>query len=276
MNAEKWFKREIKEVRAYAAKRRAEGIVDADRDSIAKCGLGALELGLAIGGLEDLAAWYGALGCIAVLDGDMTGYELVDRACLYNFWAIQLMSRSYDLDQRPDKQPRGLLVDQIARCWIHAEAIGATAMRESLANLIVRVDCGYGGVAGRNMNALGTLVAHYVTNRDVEALESSGWAPIGPYRAATTRVVAARDYEAFAAYHQENVEGDGYPAFPSDPYRLAALELLAIARRTHIPVSGHHPLISSPLVHPRDVGTLAVPNELRPVLELADREFGLQ
>jgi hypothetical protein len=271
MNAGKWFTREVKEVREYAAKRESEGVVDDARRKLTKC---ALEFGFAIGGLKNLAAWYGAKGCVAVLDGDITGNELVDRACLYNFWAIQLLSRSYDLDQRPNKQPRGLLVDQIARCWMHAEAIGATAIRKSLDDLIVRVDSGYGGVAGRNMNALGTLVAHYATNRDANSLEHDGWAPIETYRAATTNAVTERDYETFAAYHQKNLDGAGYPAFPSDPYRLAPLELLAIARRTRVPVSGQHPLITSPLARARDVETLAVPDELQPVLAVA-RDLGL-
>jgi hypothetical protein len=242
-------------------KREADGIIDEAREDLSKCGSGGLEFGNAIGGLEDLAGWYGAKGCVAVLDGDMTGYELVDRACLYRFWAIQLLARAYDLDERPNKGPRGLLVDQIARCWMHAEAIGLTAIRESLDALIVRVDSGYGGVSGRRMNALGTLVAHYATKRDVRSLERDGWARIESYRAATTNAVTERDYEAFAAYHQRNLDGSGYPAFWSEPHRLAALELLAIARRTRVPVSGQHPLITSPLARARDVETLAVPDE---------------
>jgi hypothetical protein len=274
MSAETWFKREVRHTREYVVKREADGIIDEAREDLSKCGSGGLEFGNAIGGLEDLAGWYGAKGCVAVLDGDMTGYELVDRACLYRFWAIQLLARAYDLDERPNKGPRGLLVDQIARCWMHAEAMGVTAIRESLDALIVRVDSGYGGVSGRQMNALGTLVAHYATNRDARSLERDGWAPIGTYRAATTNNVTERDYEAFASYHQRNLDGSGFPAFHSDPYRLAALELLAIARRTGVPVSGQHPLITSPLARARDVETIAVPDELQPVLAVA-RDLGL-
>ena len=60
------------------------------------------------------------------------------------------------------------------------------------------------------------------------------------------------------------------------PYRLSALELLAISRRTGSPVSGQHPLIVSPLARPRDVDTLAIPDEIRPVVERAVRDFGIE
>lgn len=274
--ADKWTKRELKNTREYAVKRKADGIVDEDREELAKCGAGEGNLALVVSSLESLAVWYGAVGCVAVIDGDEGGFESIDRACLYNFWAIRLMARGYDLDQRPDKQPRGLLVDQIARCWMHAEAIGAVSFREELDALVVRADVGYAGVVGREMNALGTLVAHYATKRDPDELARRGWAPIEIYRPVALGAVTAADYDRFATYHQKNVDGGGYPAFHADPYRLAAFELLAIARRSGVPVSGQNWLINSPLARVRDAGEPAVPDELAPIIARAAREFGIE
>lgn len=273
MNAvDKWTKRELKNVREYAVKRKADGVIDDNRNNLAKSGSGERDLALAVRPLDSLSNWYGAVGCVAVLDGDESGFESIDRACLYNFWAIRIMSRGYDLDQRPDKQPRGLLVDRIATTWMHAEAIGATSIREELDALVVRIAEGYAGASGREMNALCTLVAHYATKRDAAELERGGWAPIGIYRAAASGTV---DYDQLATYHQQNVDGSGYPPFHAYPYRLAALELLAIARRTGVPVAGRNPLITSPLARARDAAQLAVPDELAPIVARAARDFGI-
>ncbi len=274
--ADRWTKRELKDVREYAVKRKTDGIVDEYRGKLARCGAGERDLALAVTSLEGLANWYGALGCVAVIDGDEGGFESIDRACLYSFWAIRLMARGYDLDQRPDKQPRGLLVDQIATCWMHAEAIGAVSIREELDALVVRADDGYAGVIGRDMNALGTLVAHYATKRGPDELARRGWAPIEVYRPVTSGAVTTDDYDRLATYHQKNVDGAGYPPFHAYPYRLAAFELLAIARRTGVPVDGQSPLINSPLARARDAGTPAVPDELAPIVARAAREFGIK
>jgi hypothetical protein len=274
-SAAKWMKRELRDLRDYMPKMKERGVVDESLDRLAKCGTGEHELATATRALSYLAYWYGGRGAIAVLDGDDSGYELVDRACLYNFCAIRILSRGYDLDPRPNKQSRGLLMDRIATCWMHADAVGATAIREELDRLVMRVDEGYGGVGGRDMNGLATLVAHYATGRDFAMLERSGWSPIEVYSTAI-RGITEPDWEELAAYHARNVDGAAYPAFHAYPYRVAAFEILAIARRTGGAVSGQHPLITSPLIRARDVGRLAVPDELAPLISRAAREWQLE
>jgi hypothetical protein len=269
------MKRELRDLRDYKTKMMTRGVVDESLDHLARCGRGERDLAMASTSLKTLSIWYGTCGAITILDADESGHELLDRACLYSFWAILLSSRGYDLDQRPNKQSRGLLMDRVASCWMHAEAVGATAIREELDRLITRVDQGYGGVLGRDMNGLATLVAHYATGRSFEALQKAEWAPIEVYDA-VRRSVTESDFEAFADYHVANVDDGDYPAFDAYPYRLAAFELLAISRRAGTRVSGNHPLIRSPLIQAREVGEIAVPDELRPLIERATREWGFE
>lgn len=75
---------------------------------------------------------------------------------------------------------------------MHADAVGATAIREELDRLVMRVDEGYGGVGGRDMNGLATLVAHYATGRDFAMLERSGWSPIEVYSTAIRGIRSSR------------------------------------------------------------------------------------
>jgi hypothetical protein len=270
------MRRELKWLRGYPGTRADQGVIDQARDELAKCAAGELDLAMAISALDDMSNWQSAVGCIAVLDGDKGGFANIDVACLYNFWAIRLMVLGYDLDQRANKQPRGLLMDRIATCWMHAEALGATSIRAWLDALVIRVHDGYGGVGGREMNALATLVAHYATGRDAEELERADWASIDVYRSVAAGAFAAREYDALATYHETGVDGDGYPPFHAYPYRIAPFELLAIARRTKVPIDGQHPLLATPLAHAREVPELAVPNELRGVIARAVAELSIE
>lgn len=174
-----------------------------------------------------------------MLDGGQLGFADIDLACLYSYWLIRLLVRGYELDQDPGKQAR-VLMDRVATCWMHAEAIGARSIRTWLDSLVKRIDNGDESVSGKSMNALCTLVANFVTGRDVAALERSGWAPIDVYAPVVKRTLTPECYDTLAVYHQEGVDGDDFPPFHSYPYRIAPLELLAVAKHTGIPSVSEH------------------------------------
>lgn len=266
-DATRWMARERKAVKEYVQAREKRKVPEESRQKLLDYAAGKAHVGNASGGLRGLVSYEGARGCQAVLDGDEGGFVWLDRACAYNAWIVRLLVRGYEIDPRPDKDPR-VLMDRVAECWMHAEAIGAVAIRAQLDALITAVVRGDGpgkAVHGKDMNALCTLVAYLATGHDVGALEREGWAPIDVY----APVVAGRiDYDALAAYHQNSADtddDDSHPPFASYPYRLAPFELLAIAKRTGAPMTGGHPLITSPLARVRDVPEPPLSDELRAV-----------
>lgn len=243
-------------------------------DALADYAHGASSLGPATAALDALAAHRSVTGCIDVLSGHPRGFVEVDRACLYRFWDIRLLLAVFDRNPHPGKQGQALM-DTIAICWMHAEAIGATHLREQLDHLVTRVVDGYPGVVGRNMNPLCTLVAHLVTGRPVDELEALRWAPIGVYTPIAAGTLRSSDYDALATYHQHALDGRGYPPFRTYPYRVIPFELVAIARRTGIRIDSRHPLLTSSLARRRDVPDIAMPDELEPVIERATCELAL-
>jgi hypothetical protein len=260
-----WMSRERKWLKEYLVRVEQENVVAIRRQELADYASGKLDVGFGSSALDDLASYHGAAGCSSVLSGDEQGFADLDRACLENFWMIRLLTRGYDLDQRPGKGPR-IQLERVVTCWMHAEALGATSIREWLDGLIHKIDDGYPGVGGKDMSPLCTLVAWFVTGKPVAALERSGWAKIGPYAPLAAGSFTAQDYDELAAFHQKGVDGAGYPPFHFYPYRLVPFELQAIAKRTGVALEGKHPLLGSPLAKPRHVPEIPVPDELRAVL----------
>src|SRR5207237_6525137 len=111
------------------------------------------------------------------------------------------------------KRPRGLTMERAATCWMHAAALGVREVLDWLSERIRLMDGGDESIGGKEMNALCTLTAHFATGRDVGALESSGWAPIGAYRSVAERTLRPDDYETLAAYHAKRTGGAGFPEF---------------------------------------------------------------
>ena len=270
--ATKWMAREIAEAKDYPGMHERTGGAGRARQKLAEYVEGAGKVGGVMGALRLFAEMRGAAGCAAVIAGDERGYLDLDLACLYNYWLIRLLARNYDLNQRPDKQG-AVLMGGVATCWMHAEAIGAVGLRRWLDGLVERAVAGYGGVKGRNMSALTTLVAHYVTARGVSDLEREGWGAIDAYACVAGGTFVARDYDKLAAYHQSQTDGEAYPPFVAFPYTLVPFELLVVARRTGIPIEGSHPLLTSPLARVRDVPEIPMTEELRSVVDRASKDL---
>jgi len=260
-----WMTRERKWLKEYLVRVEQENVASIRRQKLADYASGKLDVGVGSSALDALASYHGAAGCSRVLSGDDHGFLDIDLACLENFWMIRLLTRGYDLDQRPGKGAR-VLLERVATCWMHAEALGATRIREWLDALIHKCEDGYPGVEGKHMSPLCTLVAWFVTGKPVAALERSGWAKIGTYAPVAAGSFTAQSYDELAAYHQKGVDGAGYPPFHFYPYRLVPFELQVIAKRTGVALEGKHPLLTSPLAKPRLVQEIPVTDELRAVL----------
>jgi hypothetical protein len=261
-----WMARERTWLKQYLARVEQENVVSLRRQELADYAAGTRDVGFGSSALDDLASYHGAAGCARVLAGDEPGFLDLDLACLESFWMIRLLARGYDLDDRPGKGAR-VMLERVATCWMHAEALGATAIRDWLDTLIQRIEDGYLGVEGKYMSPLCTLVAWFVTGKPVVELERSGWAKIGPYAPVVAGSFTAQSYDELAAFHQKAVDGNGYPPFHFYPYRLVPFELQAIAKRTGVALEGKHPLLTSPLAKSRLVSEIPVPDELRAVLE---------
>jgi hypothetical protein len=267
-NPTRWLARELAVLRAQSLR------PEPDREALAGYALGPLSVGHATAALDALATFHAVSGCLDVLSGHRRGFAAIDRACLYRYWDVRLLVALYDRNPRPDRQGNALM-DVIATCWMHAEAIGATRLRARLDRLVTRVVDGCPGIVGRNMSPLCTLVAHLATGRDVVQLEAAGWAPIGVYAPVVAGTFRACDYDTLATFHQHAVDTKRWPPFGAYPYRVVPVELLAIARRTGIPIEGRHPLLKTTLARQRTVPDIAIPDELRPVIERATQELSL-
>jgi hypothetical protein len=261
-----WMSRERRWLNEYLVRVEQENVVQTRRQELADYASGTRDVGFGSSALDDLASYHGAAGCSRVLSGDDQGFRDLDLACLESFWMIRLLTRGYDLDQRPGKGPR-ILLERVATCWMHAEALGAIRIREWLDALIHKIEDGYPGVEGKYMSPLCTLVAWFVTGKPVAALERSGWAKIDAYAPVAAGSFTAQSYDELAAFHQKGVDGAGYPPFHFYPYRLAPFELQVIAKRTGVALEGKHPLLTSPLANSRLVPEIPVTDELRAVLE---------
>ena len=208
-----------------------------------------------------------------VLEGHDDGWLQIDRACLYLTWEIHLLACAYDADTRPEKQPRTNL-DGAANVWTHAEALGASGLRDWLDGRLRKIDGGDGSLGAKSMNPLVALVAHFATGKDPAVLKRSGWADIGPYQRVVSGDFRPEEYDALAEYHTQQVTDHGFPAFYSYPYRLIPFELFAIEKRTGVPIEkAQHPLLTSPLAKRREVREIPVPDELRRVLDRARTEM---
>jgi hypothetical protein len=222
-----------------------------------------------------LAGYEGSVGCTRVLDGHDDGWVQIDRACVYSAWEVHLLACAYDADRRPEKQPRANL-DRAANIWTHAEALGASDLRDWLEGRLRKIDAGDGSLGGKDMNSLVTLVAHLATRKDPAALERSGWGDIGPYARVASGKLRPEEYDELADYHTREVSGSGFPAFDRYPYRVVPFELFAIEKRTGVPIENpRHPLLTSPLAVRREVSEIPVPDELRRVIDRASTELGL-
>lgn len=265
--AVRWMKRERKALKDYIEKQEREGFPRLSREDLAGYIVGARPAGAAIASMRYLASWLGATGCLRVLEGDEGGFADLDLACVYGYWVIRLLARGYDANPRPDKQPRAIM-ENVATCWMHAEAIGLDEIRDWLGARILSVEAGDRSIEGKDMNELCALMAHFITGHDEPTLRASGWAPLGPYRPVAARSLTPEGYEELAVYHTRSVDGPAYPAFHFYPYRLAPFELLAIEERTGVPIGERqHPLLTSPLATRRQAAVDVLPDELAPVIE---------
>lgn len=271
---ERRLKKELKELREYVPSLWEIGRPESlRRDIAADLARGephvVVDLGL-------LASYMGAHGCLRVVEGDHDGFTEIDRALLYEFWSIRLRTISYDLDpcSDADKQRRSTMMDGIATAWMHTEAIGAVGLRTWLDGLLLRADRGYQGVRYRDMSPLCTLVGHFVTGKDAAALEASGWGDIGPYAPIVDGSFDASQWDALATWHIDSISTSGFPAFKNFPYSLIPFELMAISRRTGIPISGDSPLFHTVLAARREVPEIPVTEELQAILDCARKVYG--
>jgi hypothetical protein len=265
--AARWMKRERKMLDNWLAR---AGTADQMRATIADYATGKQHYGSAAVALELLGNYHGAAGCVRVLGGDDGGFAELDLACVYNYWTLRMITRAYDLDTRPEKQAR-VLMDAVATCWMHAEAIGAVEIRDWLNALIESVNAGNGSVGGKDMNALCALAAHFATGGKV----GKGWAKLGPYQPVANGSLTSEGYDDLAVHHTGSVDGSGFPAFPHYPYRLAPLELLAIEKRTGVPIGERaHPLLRTPLAKRRQASVDLLPPEIQSAIERARGELG--
>jgi hypothetical protein len=271
--AKRWMTKELKLLREHLDRLGSQGFPEESRARIATYVAGTAPVGAATVGLASLSGWHGGVGCRRVLDGDEGGWEEIDRAGLYLFSTVRILACAYDADTRPQKGPRTNL-DGAASAFTHAEAIGAAAMRDWLAERFRRIDAGDGSLGGKDMNPLVALVAHLATGKDPAALKASGWAGIGPYGSIAADALRPEDYEELADYHTRRAAGPGFPAFDLYPYRLVPFEILAIERRTGVRIeTPKHPLLASPLLRARNVGDPPIPAELQQVIDRARSEF---
>ncbi|HMF44327.1 MAG TPA: hypothetical protein VKQ32_26825 [Polyangia bacterium] len=271
--AERWMKRERDALQAYLENERASDFPESSRAGLTNYAAGLANIGHATVGLEYLAGYEGALGCSQVLQGDEAGFALIDRACLYNYWAVRLLACAYDADSRPEKQARTDM-ENVAPCWMHASALGAQAIRDWLDPRIELIDKGDESIGGKDMNPLCTLMAHFVTKRNAGEIKRHGWGSIGPYASVAQGSLKPDDYELLAEYHAKNVGTGGYQPFWRLPYRLYPGELLAIEKLTGVPITmPRHPLLTSPLARRREVPTIPVPDDLKAVIKKARSEF---
>lgn len=272
--AERWMKRQFDELKAYVEQQDAVGYPAEERRNLAAYASGQAPIGHATVALLYLGSYRSAIGCLRVIRGDSGGLCEIDKACLYNYWVIRLLVRAYEVDARPEKQPR-VQMDTVANCWMHAEALGATDVVSWLSECVRRINAGERGIGGKTMNALCGLVAHYATGRSAGELENAGWASLGIYESAAAGKLRPVDYDDLAEYHIRRVTGGGYPEFQSNPYCVIPFELLAIERRTNVRIDSKHPLLSSPLAVRRDVSTIAMTDELAGVVDRARLEIGV-
>jgi hypothetical protein len=262
--ATRWMKRERKWLDDYVVTQDARGFPKFHRGNLEGFVSGKQPAGAAIGALRYLTGWLGANGCRRVFAGEDSGFADLDLSCVYAYWTIRLLARGYDADPRPEKQP---LMENVVTCWMHAEAIGAEEVRDWLSDRIRLVDAGNASIGGKDMNALCTLMAHFVTGKEPKDLKASGWAPLGSYERVVLGLASA-DYDELAVHHTKSVDGHEYPPFHFYPYRLAPFELLAIEKRTGVPIAASkHPVLDSSLAKRRSSTAPMLPAELMPVID---------
>ncbi|MCW5800977.1 MAG: hypothetical protein KIT31_01080 [Deltaproteobacteria bacterium] len=239
------------------------------RRILASYATGAETIRAAAVGLQFLASYLGAGGSLRVLDGDDGGFDDLDASLLYEYWSVRCFVQDYETDTSAWKYPR-VNMDVVARCWMQAAALGTQSVLDWLSERVRRIDSTgeEHGISGKDMNPLCTLMAHFVTGRDPEALARSGWAPITAYRAVAQRSLRSGDYEALATYHSKRLHED----FSGHPSSVVPFELLAIERLTGVPIENpKHEWLRTPLVRRRQVPEIPVPPELAAVIERSRR-----
>lgn len=143
----------------------------------------------------------------------------------------------------------GALLEDAARAWVHAEALGVTEHAEWILGRFRAVDAGDKTLIGKKANPLVALVAHFATGKGGPELEKSGWAKLGPYAGVALGALAAGGYDELAEYHRKRSTGSSdCQEYDLSPFDLAPFELLAIEKRTGVSAVGSkHPLLTSPL-----------------------------
>lgn len=234
---------------------------------------GTRNWGAGVTSLMLLGSFRAVDGVVRVLDGDAGGWGLVDLACLYNAWALRILSRAYDVDDRPNKNPR-IMMEVLARCWMHAEAIDAADVRNHIDTLVRKIDGGSDCVGGKGMNPLCGAVAALSLSLDGETLARRGWSAPGPYATAVAGTLRPSDYDGLADYHIKRTGGAGFPEFQMNPYSVVPFELHAIERRTGVRIQSEHPLLVGPLAAHRTVSELPTTEELDRVISASEKDLG--
>lgn len=273
LDRESWLDGELRRLRAYIAREGAEGTARSCRQDLMAYSSGTSPLGAATSALGYLASYESAAGCLAVLEGNDSGFEAIDRACLYSYWKIRILVAAYKSDPRSTKQAR-IEMAVVATCWMHASALQVRDASDWLTERITGITEGDQSVDGRAMNALCTLAAHLATGKAPRELERSGFGPLGPYEKVADRSLTPKDYDALAQYHSDQSAGGNAATFYFYPYRLIPFELGAIERLVGVEIANpSHPMLMSPLARRREVPIIPMGKDLKAVVIRARSEL---
>lgn len=276
--AQRWMKTEQNYLRKYLEQEAQQGMTNFHRKGMEDYlqGKERASFGHATEALSYFSSYFGAQGSLRVLEGDEAGWAELDRACLYSYWSMRIIVAGYDADTNPEKHYR-VIMETVAPCWMHAEALGARDILDWLKKRILKLDEGDQAIGGKNMNALCGLMAHFATGLGLDGLEKNGWTNIGPYDKVVEGTLASEVYEELAQYHAQNTGlGGGYKPFYFYPSRLLPCELLAIEKRTGVPITDpKHPLLTSPLATRRTVPEIPLTDELKKIIRKVECEFPL-
>jgi hypothetical protein len=150
--AEAWMRRVQRETQKYVAQRREEGVPDAAVMELRDYADGKLDRGSAMDGLMLLSSYEGAVGCVRVLDGEEDGWGHLDRSFIYGAWELRLWVAARRATESPSSV--GAPLEDAARAWVRAEAMGAKDQGDWILEQFRAVDAGDTAMTGRRANPL--------------------------------------------------------------------------------------------------------------------------
>lgn len=189
-----------------------------------------------------LATCHGVQGEVAIMDGDITGWEGVARSVMYRYWALRLRARSFSNTRfLQGVQTVPNLTNHLSRAACVLAAFIA-ADRRDLASSTADVLAGM-------LSVQGAVDASYLKGRCFEPFmlwlyrvysHGEAVAPIeslGIYQKVIDNwgdeLQLAEVLKEIGHYHLANSEDDGgarYPEFKNPPFDLLVLEVAAIYR----------------------------------------------